>query len=143
MLRQVFEQELGKPVGDRTWRRWRRRLAILDESSTRMAEDVRIAARLAKRYPRRRITLNTVKLYRDVFSRFPDREMDGWTLYQQACRALQEEFYIQNMYRWGHRLGVPFRVNRVYPPELVRVWADFLIPISVEKRHGKFDAKAS
>lgn len=136
-LRDIYETEMGEPISDRTWRRIKspQRLCCNDEDMN-LADVVRMAARLQKQCPRKRITrlmaLKALRIQRD----FPtDVTCNGKQLHESVCRVLGYEVPRQTMYRWGKELRCRFSMRRWYTPEQVKLWASKVIPNEVN-HHG-------
>lgn len=129
-LRDVYEQELGSAISDRTWQRLRKRLRIWDEFDERRAAIVRRAAQRRKQNPTARIDAGRIAYELNAESLFPVdvAPIDGAGLYEQICLALNYRVPKWTVYRWGREINCPFSMKRVYQREHLVLWAIKIFP---------------
>lgn len=136
-LRQIYELELGEAVSDRTWQRLKspRRLCFNDEDFDRVA-DIRIAARMRRRYPKSPINIIAVRRVRRVLEQFPDGIcLSGEQLHDAIARVLGHSPHRSTLYRWGDELAKEtgdkscrFSKRAWYGPKQVKAWAAKIAP---------------
>lgn len=130
-LREIYEEEFGRSISDRTWQRVKNRILIADDEDLTRAEEVRMAATLQKENPRKQINSITVRKALRIERQFPTNiTMSGVELYYSICNIFGREIPAATVYRWGWEINVPFSRKRHYSPDHLKIWAKKIVPNS-------------
>jgi hypothetical protein len=122
-LRKEYESELGKSITDRTWYRIKKRLYLSSDTDPSRLQDVRIYARLRAVNRGGGIKLIQARNYERLCAEFCEgNQFHAGDLLKGIENNLNPKPHRSTIYRWGQQIGLPFRKNRWYTAQEIKIW---------------------